>query len=783
MAYGLKYSCTFDRVDSTGDTYTIQILQNNYGGGVTYITGSSNPVTHTWETDDPKAPIKGSSLAITLVNEGTIPLTDLYSTDDQEFKATLTLNLFGGGTILLFEGFIVQDDSSELMVDYNHEITLSANDNLGLLKDIPFDKSLAQPLYLVESITDTVDGQAPNFVLVSVTTYDKLFPGDTIVITSTGGVNGTFTIASKQVITGSYYLIFNEAVANLPATSSTIEIYMPDMLSLRPLLSFVKSCLLSTGLQLVTRVFANINESTQTNTVCFLEQTLIDPQTFYNGSSWDDCYQVLEKILTRFNATLFQAKGYWNIVRWDEARYYDYAVPGFIYDADFAPMAAQALDESNLIFAGYPKYLIGIGESSVAENGLLNRINRPLKFVKETFSYQKPEEILKNHNLQNLGEKFDDITTGTVRREYYRLPVSSAWTHIATDDSYIVVETDTVTLNEIQRYVEQPVYDSAYPPAGAAPVTSLEFNDIEVGQGDAWDLSFSYRWQHDGADLGLLNVAIFVMDSATDGYNLNDPGLTGGTHLVWGHITGTYTDGFGNRVSTTIIGSDDLSEWRQFSISGLITDPAYKMVNIPVDGVMKIYVYGSNSRDGGQQSGYVNEAMEFKDINFEYTPLINQSTKITGHTHTSEQNLVIKNVEEKEIYLDSAPRNSLKGSLFLNSLTGLLQTRAGQWKRSYIAGDKNLGEITTFENLFLRRIPRTLLEGTFHGLLSAGNQLSPLSVIQYTFFTDLNFIFGRLEIDYRNNSASGTLYELYKGIETDLDLSYFYLFQYLYAAK
>lgn len=130
--------------------------------------------------------------------------------------------------------------------------------------------------------------------------------------------------------------------------------------------------------------------------------------------------------------------------------------------------------------------------------------------------------------------------------------------------------------------------------------------------------------------------------------------------------------------------------------------------------------------------------------------------------------------------------------MFLSSTTGVLRDRCGQWNRATRTEAKNLGEITTEENLFIRRISRTLLEGTFYGLISppedAGgidivDHISIISVIRYTFFPDHNFIFGRLEIDYSNNNASGTLFEMYKDTEADADLTYYYIFQYLYSTK
>ena len=89
----------------------------------------------------------------------------------------------------------------------------------------------------------------------------------------------------------------------------------------------------------------------------------------------------------------------------------------------------------------------------------------------------------------------------------------------------------------------------------------------------------------------------------------------------------------------------------------------------------------------------------------------------------------------------------------------------------------------TFEQLFWRRKPRTILEGTLYGLISAGAHISLLSVFKYNFFASLNFVFGRMEIDYKNNKVDGTLWEMWSDEETDDDLLSNYLFEFLYSTK
>lgn len=741
MPYQLKYTCDFDRIDSgTSVSYQLQILQKDYPGAVTAVTGSASPVVHTWETDDPKAPVKGSSLAISLINEGLIPLSDFYSESDDEFKAILLW-----GTTELFHGFILQDDSSEPMVDFNHEITLSATDNLGLLKDVAFDQvPLLNYSTTTESYRVYISGM--NTILETGATFgNKVHLGDTILIGGAGPYTVRFLSFDSGTNLWSIYLAEYATVTG-GIVSGVLKLYqVPVLDKLITLLETVRRCIAATGLTINTRIFSNINESTQSGAVCFLAQTLIDPETFYNGTGYDDCYTVLEKILTRFNFTLFQSYGFWNIVRWDEARYYDYAVPGYEYDMNFALVGPAALDWSGAIFGGFAKLLIGIGETTVAETGLQQRITRPFKFVKEIFNYRQPAELLRNYDLQQLGDLITTYTTGSgaglqtisefaVPWWYYTNAFPSAAGVNGPAVYFIRVIVDNVG-NELSRVLVVKNNDiHSYP--------------IEAQTGDIIRFSFSVYQSSAFTSVGLI---MKLTNGTTTVYAQQKPASPG-----WDTTTGS-----ANLVAITP------NEWSSVDFE---TGP------VPFDGLLTIYVRTLSTPASNENL--------YRDIRVEYIPMINESSKVIGHTHTSDQNTNTKNTEEHEIYLDSSPRNSIAGALFLNSLTGLLQTRTGQWKRSYLAGAKNLGEITTHENLFLRRTPRTLLEGTFYGLTTpADYHINLLNVLRYTFFSDKTFIFGRLEIDYRNNHASGTLYELYRDSEVDADLASAYVFKYIYSPK
>jgi hypothetical protein len=87
-----------------------------------------------------------------------------------------------------------------------------------------------------------------------------------------------------------------------------------------------------------------------------------------------------------------------------------------------------------------------------------------------------------------------------------------------------------------------------------------------------------------------------------------------------------------------------------------------------------------------------------------------------------------------------------------------------------------LGELTTFETLFHRRVPRTKIEGSWLGV----DEVSMLTILSYTVFPGKYFTFGTLTIDYKNNTFSGTLWERWRVYEVDSDLRSYYQLNYLY---
>lgn len=116
--------------------------------------------------------------------------------------------------------------------------------------------------------------------------------------------------------------------------------------------------------------------------------------------------------------------------------------------------------------------------------------------------------------------------------------------------------------------------------------------------------------------------------------------------------------------------------------------------------------------------------------------------------------------------------------MFLSSFTGPLQNLTTVWNTAASATDLRLGQIITRYEIFQRRKDRVKLEGTI-----LRSNLSPLSLINYSPMSGLNFNFGMLDINFKTGQSKCTMWELYDDSEVDADLIEDYAFKFIYNTK
>ena len=170
-------------------------------------------------------------------------------------------------------------------------------------------------------------------------------------------------------------------------------------------------------------------------------------------------------------------------------------------------------------------------------------------------------------------------------------------------------------------------------------------------------------------------------------------------------------------------------------------------------------------------------------MRFEYVPYVNEELKITGHIHKQIQSANKKNNLDVEIKIDDTQRNSITGTLFLNTKSPAtaygLQNRTSFWRYSNApSGDRHFGELNTWEEMLWRQKTRSKLEGSFVGNYQ-DNIISLLTVFQPVFKPNKHYIPGLMTIDYKANQFSCSMFELYD--TTDAELVTDYTQDYIYS--
>lgn len=739
MSYALIYFAEFDGFNGAG--HRVEFHKKDYSGGSTEIICGGGAVRQSWAPDEPKAPIKGCVLEGELVNiEGSFPLSNLYSNEDDTFLIKLFTN-----TDLKFIGYLVQDDCAEILADFTHPLKFSATDNLGLLKDVPLGNKT------VDDYSVTITYSSNNtFNIISGTA--SVQSGDTIII-QTGTIAGSYTVIAADYPTSNSVqvtpdILFFAGSENVDINVTRIEI----LLGRYTLADIIKYCLHPTNLLLNCNVYSQLIPVGYT-VGRWLEDTIIDSNTFDTGDSFQDCNAVLETILKRFRASLLQVNGVWNIIRWDELRYYNNALPGYEYDSDMVYVQDIVLDSE-----------ITIGTGSDIETGIISSILRPFKVVKETFMYKQPSNLLRNSDFKNLGPLITSYVVGSDTYYEYQMPDwEQAYEWTSGGNGYIQSAADRfirIIYNSYNEEIDR--YGVVSGPTGFSNPSAIQGFPIEVNIGDRIRYGFSFKTSDSKAGpwVSIFNINLKVSLTATPRpsntrylnaqgqwlpygtYGGSVPGIPGAASL-W-YLYHQTTDG-GNT-----------NEWQSVQVE---SEP------IPFNGLLIIKL---------AQASVALDESHYKNIQLE---VFNFSSDKIGQTHTESQPPVINNRQDEEIQVDDSPGNVIAGTLFLETFTDPLQDRTNLWQRAIgFSETYRLGQISTFDELIYRSVPRTKLEGNILSLLN------PLNVIKYNPDTDKNFIFGMCDNDTKYGYTNGTLWELYDDTEADT-FSQDYKFNYLYQKK
>lgn len=725
---GLKYTSSFDSIRNNNSRYIVNIYQDSYTDEpINFVLGAT-PVIQEWQEDDPLAPIKGSTLTINLTTVNGISLLNFYSDNDNEFRVTLTDN---SSSTILFDGFIQQDDCTEVQIDFIHEIQLVATDNLGTLKDITLDRS-AQLFGDTITLTSTqcVFNSGGPYIVINVATWD-VQPGQTFTIDGT-----PFTMVSNL---GQIDLVYTgwciQIVEEIPVlVIGTFDITYKQIVSLEgyiPLLTFVKLCLRATYVNdMPLSVYCHIIPTDgdiflDTGETRMFEDVTLLGNTFLKGNEYMSCYDVLEAIMKRFNMTCFQSLNSWWIVRTPDL-FLDYQEGSTLLDYYKYEPTTFAFDDKYTIDRSY---IVTSGD--YVETGLLKSIIRPYRRTLETFNYVQPEDLLCNSQFTDLGPLIDIRTSSGYTFKEYELP---CWFNYDISpgpypDKFIRVTYDPFN-NEADRYVvvKNSTYDSS---------RSVQSSNIELNEADIF--TYSFQFCTDVSQAGPVTTIFAIR-------------ITDGTSTLYLQTDGTWSSTIGYSYVTP--SGQNTNQWQNVEI---------KNITVPFGGILNIFLAEATSSSSDET--------RYKDLRFELKFVIAGQGQVNGHSHTASQSRELNNINDVEIMIDNSERSSIAGTLFLTSQTGILQDKCTTWKFGYgyntgepLVTYPNLGQLVTSTYMFQRYKPRTKYNGNLLVIRNENGILSNLAIFSNEFPEDLlhnKMLLGSVAIDYKNESAEFTMWEVF----------------------
>lgn len=688
---GIKYILRF--LNRQQDTYRVELKPKNYSGIDREVEGTDTPFVLKYQSGDGNiySPIRASEATVQFWTDGNISIEDFYNDDDTYWQVYFYgEKIFGqdAADVLLWTGFLQLDNSGEALQDYAHPISLNANDNLGLLKNIA-----------------------------------------------------------------------------LP-TPTDAQIYEGMLLT-----DLFASILKQTSLSLATRAYLNIFENDTEDredvpTIDFLQQTITYTNNLQDkDGNYRKCYDILTDLLNTFRVQLQQCFGEWVLLRQGEFRLFaDAQVPGTLYDADFVVEDSIILDPPVTI--GRDEDIIPINENSG------KRILRPLQYSQRQFDYVQPAQLIVQQDL-SLPPGATPFATNTVdgiRYDDYSMDTYfPKWTHESGDTSYLEVATDIATDNEIERYMVTP--------GSTDNARGVRFNNIPVTAGDSFDFNLQFRTPTDvSMDVFVFRIR-FLLRTPAGNFYCAAVNVAPYTPLEW-------TPDFDYSYPNDVIDDRDSTQWIQWNWTQYLTN-VYQIPLIPEDGILLITVKASNDDTASGGTCY------WKNINLTFSNSINKSLNVIGQIHNQSQTSLTKNISDTSIFFDDSLRNTVNGTLFRPPLVNFVSPigdlyfyRTNRWHRANIDEAWRLNQIQTFDELFIQRKIRTIVEGDWFGLryqVDGGWQYLTLqNILKINFLEGLNFIFGIVSFDYMKAQFTATFYECFDDGETDEDLDNTYTFTYLY---
>lgn len=627
------------------------------------LDGDPLHITTIDDNEDKFTTVKSKQAKIKVQTNDVIDTDTFCEVDDEHFLVETFVD-----DLITFRGFLTIPDIQQEFLPNPNILELAATDNLGILKNqemvnddgvYPLGKyRIAQFLswalkqtgiirnlnvvnnikhgsgQLVSDVIFNIDGS--NFQILTPAT-DFFYTDQKVRITGTASNDGEYTVKGSGLLLVQITLV-NEAV--VAETASGI-------------------------------LFEDISSEGHFYDIVYLDAKTFEKQIGLG----EDFYTLITKILGE-DSVLFQCKGEWWIIRIDEIEKFE-----GIFQMDVATFNSDGEYQSNAL-RSFTK-AIGIDETMCLYNDDTVVIpDRAYKFVKETYKYETPSEIICNIDFSrgdetgNLTPTAEEIADGALTAKKFNL---DDWTlmrgnpeapgsPIASDSETYIKRLFNVVDYESGRFVvitSPSTVNIATPYILSCPMPVKKLDRFESSA----NFKFPTNSTSGGGGTPMFRFAVKGKDGSWWLLTISDDDNGFDTDPAapkWVNTLGwTVSTSLGDYNLNFEVGTD-FTQWQ------FISYDFKKVPPVPIDGNLYIMLHGLHFNSG---SSY-DKDVHWSNLSFTYYPFINGSyQKYTGQYHQVSQDTKNKATRDNEVFISDSPRILFKGALLLfNGVEFILTT-------------------------------------------------------------------------------------------------------------
>ena len=519
---------------------------------------------------------------------------------------------------------------------------------------------------------------------------------------------------------------------------------------LEKIMYFCQRCLVKSGHELQINNWINIFPYQFYGSGSFFSREFnpnIDPfnlasvhgQSFMTGvDQWDNCYNVLSKIMFAFGARCFQWEGEWHFVRNEDYIYYNDLLSSSTWNFDGTFPTTSIWEKDFSVEIGKTGELRQVNKS-VSEGR-----RRPAKSTKLTYIFNQWPELIRNSRFY---EGTLQVLLSTPTRAVYTL---EHWTNSRISGGVVSAIASAYSGFEQSGLVITDSYLFIVKPSGSTTDKTMS-TPFPVIANDR--LQFSFRTSQTSGTTGAgtsPSVYLYIRTSSTAVYWLGKDGKwTAGTYNKTTEATTN-----AKLLGYTYTSTDNPQDWFDFSVDSEA---------FPATGDLYIEFWSDGIRGGAGV-----DEVRHKDIVITLIPFVYNSVTASGQFDLLEQSANIIDRYDETIEICNVPTPTSQG--WIGGEVANVLTAFETWCHHQI--DEEIPFIRIINTGVFRSLYRAYytLDGSFVGLTwddaGTGRQIGLINSF-YVTGSNKRYIASSMEIDYKNEIVNTQLIELFEKDGTD----------------